>query len=573
MKKLLIKYGDVAVGARDDFSPSSPDKAPFTNFENFKEKIDFPKYSNPCEMYSTSLDGGSLLLDEDAKNIGWWSEQITGEDLTFATPIVMTAKADNFYSSIGITLIFDIENNIYANDLAIQWYRGDELLSEKQFRPDSPRFFCENRIDYYDKIVIKFFSLNMPFNRLRLHSIEYGYGVEFSGDELKSVRVIQETSIISDDLPISPLDFELKSDRGVEFSFQDRQAVETYFNGKLRAKTFITGFKRKSKNHWSISTEDYIGLMETVPFVGGIYEDALAADLLKDVFETAKVPYMIQEGAFDGKVVSGYIPFTNCREALMQIAFAIGGTVATSNREDVYVYALSDELSQTIPLGRIMQGQNFDNETKMTAFELTAHQYRKIDDSIVLYEAEKSGSGEKIFVKFTEPIQSESLSITNGGDIKECGANYAIIDANEGSVLSGKKYEHNQLIKRKNNPLVLITDSDNIISIKDATLVSSNNIDNLLERCYNYYIKNQKVNLKIVEARHISYVGGIKYGQKKYGSFKYGNLEKKTSYDSTTNVGDLIEAETEYLGSVRGRIIKQSYNLNGNNIIKDTVMR
>lgn len=572
MKRLLIKYGDVAIGARDDFSPSSPDKAPFTNFDNFKQKIDFPKYTNPCELYSTSLDGGSLLLDEDAENIGWWSEQITGEDFEFATPIIMTAKADNFYSSIGITLVFDVDNNIYANEISIQWYRGDELLSEKQFRPDSPRFFCENRIDYYDKIVITFFSLNMPFNRLRLHNIEYGYGVEFSGDELQSVRVIQETSPISDDLPISPLDFELKSDRGVEFSFQDRQAVETYFNGELRAKTFITDFKRKSKNHWSISTEDYIGLMETAPFKGGIYEDKLAIDLLKDVFETAKVPYTIQEGAFDENVVSGYIPFTNCREALMQIAFAIGGTVTTSNREDVYVYALSDELSQTIPLGRIMQGQNFDNETKMTAFELTAHQYRKIEDSIVLYEEEKSGVGDNIFVKFSQPIHE--ISIINGEIIGEnYGANYAVINAREGCVLSGKKYEHNQLIKRKTNPLVIITDSDNVISIKDATLVSANNIDNLLERCYNYYIKSQKVNLKIVEARHISYGGVIKYGQKKYGSFKYGEMIKNVSYDTTTNVGDLIDVETEYLGSVRGRIIKQSYNLNGNNIIKDTVMR
>jgi hypothetical protein len=572
MKKLLIKYGDVAVGARDDFSPSSPDKAPFTNFENFKEKIDFPKYSNPCEMYSTSLDGGSLLLDEDAKNIGWWSEQISGDNGVFEEPIAMTAVADALYSSIGITFVFDEENVVYPNNINVKWYRDNEIISDKDFQPNSANYFCANAVDYYNKIVVTFYSLNIAKNRLKLHGIEYGYGAEFSSDELKNVRLIQEISPLSDEIAINTADFDLTSNRDIEFSFKDRQNVEIYFNGTLRAKTFIKDFKRKSKTQWSISTEDYIGLLETVPFMGGIYEDALATDLLKDVFETAKVPYTIQEGAFDGKVVSGYIPFTNCREALMQIVFAIGGTVTTSNREDVYVYALSEELSQTIPLGRIMQGQNFKTETKMTAFELTGHEYKKTDKIRVLYEAEKSGSGENIFVKFTEPIYDLPLSITNG-ELVKWGTNYAIINAGENCVLSGKSYDHIQFAKRKTNPLVLTTDVENVISIKDATLVSSNNIDNLLERCYNYYIKNQKVNLKIVEARHISCVGGIKYGQKKYGSFKYGNLEKKISYDSTTNVGDLIEAETEYLGSVRGRIIKQSYNLNGNNIIKDTVMR
>jgi hypothetical protein len=523
-------------------------------------------------MYSTSLDGGSLLLDEDAKNIGWWSEQVSGDNGVFEEPIAMTAVADALYSSIGITFVFDEENVVYPNNINVKWYRDNEIISDKDFQPNSANYFCANAVDYYNKIVVTFYSLNIAKNRLKLHGIEYGYGAEFSSDELKNVRLIQEISPLSDEIAINTADFDLTSDRDIEFSFKDRQNVEIYFNGTLRAKTFIKDFKRKSKTQWSISTEDYIGLLETVPFVGGIYEDALATDLLKDVFETAKVPYTIQEGAFDGIKLSGYIPFTNCREALMQVAFAIGGVIDTSNREDVYVYSLSQELSQNIPLSRIMQGQNFQTETKMTAFELTAHQYQKIEDSIVLYEAEKSGVGDNIFVKFSQPIHE--ISIINGKIDKEnCGANYAVINAQEGCVLSGKKYEHNQLVKRKTNPLVLTTDVENVISIKDATLVSSNNIDNLLERCYNYYIKNQKVNLKIVEARHISYVGGIKYGQKKYGSFKYGNLEKKISYDSTTNVGDLIEAETEYLGSVRGRIIKQSYNLNGNNIIKDTVMR
>lgn len=571
MEKLLIKYGDIAVGAREDFSPSSSDKANFTNFSNFNRNVSFPKYTNPCELYSTSLDGSCLLVSGSRKkeNVGWWSNQISDDDGTFEYPIVMTATAQALYSSIGITLIFDEENNLYANDINIKWYKDDELLSDKYFTPDSANYFCANRVDYYNKIVVTFYQINMPKNRLKLHGIEYGYGAEFGGDELISVRVIQEISPLSDEISVNTLDFDLRSERDIEFSFQDRQTVETYFDGVLKARTFIKDFKRKSKTRWSVSTEDYIGLLETVPFKGGIYENILATNLVKNIFNVAKIPYTIQESVFDGITLSGYIPFTNCREALMQVAFAMGAVVDTSNRQNVYVSVLEESLSQVVPLKRIMQGQSFDKETKMTAFELIAHQFRKTDESVVLYEASKSGIGTQIFVKFSNPIHD--LAITNG-EIVKSGANYAIINANNGCILSGKKYEHNKVIKRKENPLVLSTDAENIISIENATLVSAQNVDNLIEKCYNYYNKNRAVNLKIVEGRHTK-KSGEKYGRDKYGLFKYGNEPSGFEYDKTVNVGDLVEVETEYLGNIEGRIIKQSFNLNGGIIIKDTIMR
>ena len=43
--------------------------------------------------------------------------------------------------------------------------------------------------------------------------------------------------------------------------------------------------------------------------------------------------------------------------------------------------------------------------------------------------------------------------------------------------------------------------------------------------------------------------------------------------DMPVNVGENIQAETEYLGTVGGRLIKQSFNLNGNIIIKEAVLK
>ena len=43
-------------------------------------------------------------------------------------------------------------------------------------------------------------------------------------------------------------------------------------------------------------------------------------------------------------------------------------------------------------------------------------------------------------------------------------------------------------------------------------------------------------------------------------------------YDSIVNLGDIITAETEYLGNVTGRIKSQRYSLNGGIIVKECEM-
>ena len=55
---------------------------------------------------------------------------------------------------------------------------------------------------------------------------------------------------------------------------------------------------------------------------------------------------------------------------------------------------------------------------------------------------------------------------------------------------------------------------------------------------------------------------------------KYGEKNPNIIiYDKAVNVGENINAETEYLGVVSGRLIKQSFNLNGNIIIKEAVLK
>lgn len=570
-----VEYGGVAVGAKNNFVPTTEDKAYFVDLSELQEDISTHKnYGNPCELYSVLLDGNTLGVPDNTaeEKLGLWSEQITNADGFFETPIEVTFKSENYFTSSGISLTFDTYNNIFATNINIKWYQADKIVSDKDFQPDKPFYFCMNKVEYYNKVVITFKSLNMPYNRLKLRSIEYGMRLTFYGDEIRKAKIIQEIDPLSTKISINTCDFTLDSKKNIEFSFEERQPISVYFNDKLRSTTFVKSAKRKSKNIWNIQGEDYIGLMDTVPYYGGIYSNKNAVELITDIFSVAKIPFVIDD-SFNDEVVSGYIPYTTCRDALMQVVFAIDAVVDTSNSDKVKIYALSDEITQTISLNRILQGQNFDDETRMTAVEVTAHSYKPIQEKVTIYDAKESGTGDNIFVKFNEPLHN--LTITNGV-ILSSGNNYAIITANENCILDGLKHEHTTIIKRKNNPFVLSSDVENVISVQNATLVSFNNIDRIVEKCYDYYENTGVINLSIIEGKHEVKTEKSIYGIATYGLSTYMGYDKSSRSvvkDQITEVGQVIDVETEYLGVNQGRILRQSYNLNGGILIKDTILK
>ena len=91
--------------------------------------------------------------------------------------------------------------------------------------------------------------------------------------------------------------------------------------------------------------------------------------------------------------------------------------------------------------------------------------------------------------------------------------------------------------------MVSATQSKNVKTVSKATLISKRDIDNVLNKCYNYYVENKTARMKIVEG------------------------------ETPTTIGDKIEVETEYIGNITGVITSQQYNLVGNTIVKDTIIR
>lgn len=562
-----IKYGDVAPNAKENFSILFSEKEDFVDVEQLKKyNLEFPNYSNPCEYGSVLLNSSAKPLEEfiSISNIGYWSKNISNSKGKLSDYIILNLKANELYTSKGFTLTFDTYNNIFCNDLTITWYRKGTKITEKDFAPNSAFYFCDNEVDNFDEVDIYFRRINMPYNRLKIRSIDYGYGTIFLGNELKNVSVLQEISPISAELSINTVDFSLNSKSNFEYSFNKNQPVQVYFDDNIIATTLITSSKRLSKTCWEINSEDYIGKISKITFLGNVYkgeETDTAYNILTEIFVKCKVPYNIEDSLKNIKL-KGHLPMCNCREAVQQICFVVGAVCDTSMSDKINIKTLSSVITQNIPLSRIRQGQKFETADRYTKLLLTSYtylEYMASDDSnsVIAYSAEESGVGDSIFVKFSEPLHN--LSIINGS-ILESNANYAIISANKHCELKGYTYQINENIHERNVNNINQNETEATVEVNGIGLINSQNCYDIMDRVFDNMSKTQTTYLKVYEGKRRATYGSHKYGTIKYGQFVY---------DKKVNLGDAITAETEYIGNVTGRIVYQRYNLNGRIIAKE----
>lgn len=182
----------------------------------------------------------------------------------------------------------------------------------------------------------------------------------------------------------------------------------------------------------------------------------------------------------------GYIPYTTKRNALQQIAFAIGAIVDTSNIEMVAIYPQQEEVTGYFDEENTFDGMTLEHTDIVTGIRLTVHSYQESEELQELYNDSLDGMTE---IVFSEPYHG--LSIV-GGTIVRHGHNYAVINGSGDSVvLFGKKYNHLTHQITKENPDIVF--NKNIKEVTDATLIHSGNANKSIERIYAYYRRAESV--------------------------------------------------------------------------------
>ena len=277
----------------------------------------------------------------------------------------------------------------------------------------------------------------------------------------------------------------MRTTSNIPFDLQKKQKLGLYFNGELLGNFYLKNGARKNKTDYFLDSHDAIGVLDGNEFSGGIYTGEKVSAVLDELFLGEDFEYSL-DAAYRDTQLHGYIPFTTKRNALVQIAFAIGAIVDTSNGDNVKIYPHRTDVLGEFDNNDTFDGVTLEHNDIVTGIRLTVHSYQKNEESEELFNDTLNGTAE---IVFSDP--HHSLSIT-GGEIKKSGSNYAIVAGTGANVvLTGKKYTHitNQLLKE--NPDIVF--NKNIKEIQDATLISTSNAQQVIDRIYAYYQRAESV--------------------------------------------------------------------------------
>jgi len=336
----------------------------------------------------------------------------------------------------------------------------------------------------------------------------------------------------SKEISVNTMEYSVRDKMGYDFEFQKKQKQTLYFDEAILGIFYLKDGKQLSNAVYSMETHDAIGILDGTKFMGGVYDQVKAKQILESIMQDEGIPHFI-DTTLENKLVNGYLPICSKRAALQQLAFAIGAVVDTSYDRNLYLYPMRTTDITQIRQEELFTKLSFSHSDVITGVKLTVHEYLKGDETMELYKGYLVGSTK---IEFSEPMHSLAIQ---GGSITEQGDNYARISGTGVQVvLSGKKYIHNTFNINKDNDRV--THNRNIAEIKKATLVTKENMQEVLERIYNDCIKNESISCRLVVDNH--------------------------------ELGDLVELDT-FKGKRQGIITKLDFKFSRNEITAEAVIR
>ena len=444
------------------------------------------------------LDGNYEVIpyDYQAYKYGLVTDSISDAKGFFITPPQLIINLDAPISSPSITFDFDIYRNRWCSELEIAYYLNDTLIQNNTFYPNASRYCCEGAVDRYNKVVVTFKQTNTPNSRVRVNALYYGNITTFEQSQISALSVLEEINPISSEIPVNTMEFELKEYRDVNFLFRKLQPLRLYYGEKLIGLYFINSSNRTGVADYAIECIDALGAIDNYTFMGGLYTSKPAEQLIDEILGPTYRSYILDED-LKSIPVTGYIGICTCREALMQVAFAIGAVIDTSRSNHINITTIDKfDTSKVYTESDAHIGGNSNINSVITSVSITSHSYS-------LKTSETSQVFKSTLLPGSYSIQNSS-PYTNytieGGTITDSDVNYVnfSVDKEGEVIISGNGYEDAQNVHTLTNSEVSVFSVDNTKSVTDCTLVNKNNVEEILSRVYNYCMKTDEITNVII---------------------------------------------------------------------------
>ena len=319
---LQVKYADAPVGAQRNASITAATGQPFSYPDALQNQAaDIPWAT--FEPMGWPLDGSRILLSDTPEEMGWWSNICSNADGNFTAPPTLVMTVPRPYSANGITLSFCPSLGQWCSQVQVLWYLGDTLCKWIMCYPDTAEWIVDCPVANFDKVEICLLKTNIPGHFAKLRQLQIGRVFLFLGDEIVNVRLLNEIDPSLCSMPVDTMTVDIRDRTGRALHPQKDQSIHLYRDGTEIAAHYITDATRQSKHNYRFRCQSAIGCLEDT-FFGGIYEDYPLHTLLQAVL--GEYPFYV-DAAFAEETLNGYLPVCTRRQALQQIAFAVGAVI------------------------------------------------------------------------------------------------------------------------------------------------------------------------------------------------------------------------------------------------------
>lgn len=464
MSKSQLLYKDIAPGAEEDAAVASTDATVFSMPSLLSGESADPGKIISTDLNWWGLNGASSAVD--GKTVPFWSTALSGADCVFTDPPEIIISFDSQYTIAGITLVF---SDVYCTAVNIKWYQGTVLKSDKDFTPNAASYFCQNKVENFNKIVITMNATSLPRQRARIRQIIFGICRYFDMSELRSVDITNEMDLLSLTLPASKMKWVLDSHSDVEFMFQLKQPVEASNNNNLIGVYYIDTFTRTAGNIYSLDCYDAFGVLDESTFSGGVYNAKSAKALINEIVSG---DFAVTFEVADTNLTGALLAQTK-RAAIQQVLFAWGVCASTDGNKGIRVFSPLATPSE-IGKDRTYAGVSTEMASVVTEVRVTAHTY----------------------------------TANTGG----------------GVTINGTKYNDTQTVYTVTNPNVNANDKKNVVEVTGATLVSAAIGQSVAQRVYNFYMRRVALKSRFVWAGER--LGDCVTQPNAWGGTNTGNIRK-----------------------------------------------
>lgn len=492
----------VDVSALSDSSPKFSN-ADIGNLELVKEDDVYPEYLIP-DLNSAVLDGSRTILEEDER-IPIISG-ISDENGSFGIPPVLSISFTAPHTSAGITLYF-MED--FPANIRVTWYDiyGTKIIEDEYF-PDDLTFLCRRQVENYGKIVITFLKTRLPLQRVKMRYIKYGMEIDWSGQDIQTASITEESDATSATIPVGTCDISLidaagewdvTNKAGIWKSIQKSQHVsvtEEVGSNLVPCGRYFINTWQSGSNVVSLSLIDRIGILDKTKFYGGkIYSGETAGEIISAIMQDAGVTeYAVAEDVAAIQLY-GHIPICTHREALQQVVFACGAVAGCDRQGDIQIRMPERATNNTIGTDRKFMGTTVEMADYVSGISIAYKTYSLQEDVSEIYnDVLPAGT---TTMELSEPYMPESIA-TDGGSVVEAETNYVTVSMEEAGncVIKGRKYESQYITYTTKVAIKEAGEVDNIQSYESGTLFNAERAKAVAESLLNYFQLRQIVSLR-----------------------------------------------------------------------------